>query len=161
MKKTILALFFVLAALPLSAQDLPSVKVKDLEGNTVDTKTFLAEKKPVIISFWATWCKPCLRELDAINEVYEEWREETGVTLYAVSVNEGSDAHKAKPVAHAHDWQFEVLLDSNLDFKRAMNVAMVPAVFVLSGDGKIIYQSTGYVDGSESKIIDAIRKNLK
>lgn len=157
MKRVLISLFLGLVALPVFAQDLPSVQVKDLDGNMINTSSFLDEKKPIIISFFGTWCKPCLRELDAISEVYQDWREETGVTLYAICINEGSDIQKAKPVAHAHGWEFPVILDNNLDLKRAMNVALVPSLFVLDGNGKIIHQTTGYVDGSEVEIIEAIR----
>lgn len=143
------------------AQDLPVVQLKDLDGRTVSTTSFLEEGKPVIISFFGTWCKPCLRELDAIQEVYEDWHEETGATLYAISINEGSDAFKVKPVVHAHGWDFPVLLDTTTDLKRAMGVQAVPSVIVLDGKGKVIYRKTGYVEGGEADIIKAIRSSRK
>lgn len=120
----------------LSAQ-IPSVKLKDINGKAVDTATLSNDGKPFIISFFATWCKPCYRELNAINEVYPDWQEETGVRLIAVSIDEGQNALRVKPSVDAKGWEYQVLLDSNGDFKRAMGVSMVPHVFIFDGNGKI------------------------
>lgn len=160
MLKKLLGVVVCILGVGLSAfgQDLPSVKVKTLDGKVVDTSSFLSEKKPVIISFFGTWCKPCLRELDAIHEVYDEWQKETGVTLYAICINEGSDVFKAKPVAHAHGWEFPVLLDTNLDLKRSLNVELVPTMFIFNGKGKIVHRTTGYVDGGESEVLKVLRE---
>lgn len=160
-KKLVLCIAFCLVSLQGMAQSLPVVKLKDLNGKTVSTASFLEKGKPVILSFFGTWCKPCLRELDAIQEVYEDWQDETGVTLYAISINEGSDEFKVKPVVHAHGWEFPVLLDTNTELKRAMGVNVVPNVIVLDGKGKIILRKTGYVEGGESEIIKAIRSASK
>lgn len=160
-KKLVLCIAFGLVSLQGMAQSLPVVKLKDLNGKTVSTASFLEKGKPVILSFFGTWCKPCLRELDAIQEVYEDWQDETGVTLYAISINEGSDEFKVKPVVHAHGWEFPVLLDTNTELKRAMGVNVVPNVIVLDGKGKIILRKTGYVEGGESEIIKAIRSASK
>lgn len=160
-KKLVLCIALCLVSLQGMAQSLPVVKLKDLNGKTVSTASFLEKGQPVILSFFGTWCKPCLRELDAIQEVYEDWQDETGVTLYAISINEGSDEFKVKPVVHAHGWEFPVLLDTNTELKRAMGVNVVPNVIVLDGKGKIILRKTGYVEGGESEIIKAIRSANK
>lgn len=160
-KKLVLCIALCLVSLQGMAQSLPVVKLKDLNGKTVSTASFLEKGKPVILSFFGTWCKPCLRELDAIQEVYEDWQDETGVTLYAISINEGSDEFKVKPVVHAHGWEFPVLLDTNTELKRAMGVNVVPNIIVLDGKGKIILRKTGYVEGGESEIIKAIRSANK
>lgn len=160
-KELLLLSLLCLLSLPLRAQSLPEVQLKDLDGATVSTSSFLKSRKPVIISFFGTWCKPCLRELDAIQEVYDEWQEECGVTLYAVSINEGADQFKVKPVAHAHGWDFPVLLDTTLALKQAMGVTAVPSVVVLNAQGEVIHRKTGYVEGSEAEIIKAIRASKK
>ena len=95
--------------------ELPSVKLKDINGNNVDTSTLSNDGKPFIIDFFATWCKPCNRELDAINEVYADWQEETGVKVICVSINEAQDTNKVKPLVDSKGWEFEtVLLDLSL-----------------------------------------------
>ena len=118
--------------------------------------------KPFIISFFATWCKPCQRELDAIHEQIVDWEEETGVKVIAVSIDQGQNVDKVKPLVNAKGWEYEVLLDPNGDFNRAMNVnGTVPTVFVIDGKGKIVDRRSGYVDGSEQHLIEKVRELLK
>ena len=155
MKKILVLSMMVICALTISAQ-LPNVKLQDINGNTVQTSAISNDGKPVIISFWATWCKPCLRELKAIHEVYPDWQDETGVKMIIVSIDQAQDAHRVKPMVDGFGWEYEVLLDPNGDFKRAMNVQNVPHVFVLDGNGQIVYNHTGYVDGGEEDIYEAL-----
>lgn len=151
------AAILVCTALGASAQ-LPSVQLKDLSGKPVDTATLSNDGKPFIISFWATWCKPCRRELKAISEVYADWQEETGVKLYAVSVDKAQDVTKVKPVVDASGWEYEVLLDPSGDFQRAMGAANVPHVVVLDGNGKIVESHSGYTEGSEDHLYELIKE---
>ncbi|MDR1764225.1 MAG: TlpA family protein disulfide reductase [Dysgonamonadaceae bacterium] len=145
----------------LEAQELPSVKLKDISGKTIDTSKLSNGGKPFIISFFATWCKPCLRELAAINEVYADWQEETGVKLFAVSIDEGQNSLKVAPAVKSYGWEYEVLLDPNGDFKRALSVNLIPATFVVDGNGKIAHTHSGYTSGSEEKLIEEVRKLIK
>ena len=156
MKKILMITMMVVAAVAMHAQ-LPNVQLKDINGNTVQTGSITNNGKPVIISFWATWCKPCLRELKAIHEVYPDWQDETGVKMIIVSIDQAQDANKVKPLVDGFGWEYEVLLDPNGDFKRAMTVQNVPHVFVLDGKGKIVYNHAGYVDGGEEDIYEALQ----
>ena len=156
MKKILFIAFVMLGAINLHAQ-LPNVRLQDMDGKTVQTGEISNAGKPVIISFWATWCKPCLRELKAIHEVYPDWQDETGVKMYIVSIDQAQDANRVKPLVDGFGWEYEVLLDPNGDFKRAMNVQNVPHVFVLDGKGKIVYNHAGYVDGGEQDIYEALQ----
>jgi peroxiredoxin len=161
MKNFILTLFLLVASILFShAQQIPSVRLKNLNGKTVDTSTFKNEGKPFIISFFAAWCKPCLMELDAIKDVYEDWQKETGVKLYAVSIDDAQNSLKVGPDAQAKGWKFEILLDPNSDFKRALGVNLIPAVFIVDGNGKIVFSRTGYTSGSEEHLIEEVRKLL-
>lgn len=155
MKKILVVSIMAICALAMSAQ-LPNVKLQDINGKTVQTGSISNNGNPVIISFWATWCKPCLRELKAIHEVYADWQDETGVKVIIVSIDQAQDAHRVKPMVDGFGWEYEVLLDPNGDFKRAMNVQNVPHVFVLDGNGQIVYNHTGYVDGGEEDIYEAL-----
>lgn len=137
---------------------LPSVTLKDINGKTVDTAKLQNDGKPFIISFFATWCKPCNRELKAISEVYADWQDETGVKVIAVSIDQAQNIAKVKPMVDGNAWEYEVLLDPNSDFKRAMGVNIIPAVFVIDGDGKIAESRSGYTDGSESHLIEKVRE---
>ena len=155
MKKILFLALVMLTALNLHAQ-LPNVRLQDVDGKTVQTGEISNDGNPIIISFWATWCKPCLRELKAIHEVYPDWQDETGVKMIIVSIDQAQDANRVKPLVDGFGWEYEVLLDPNGDFKRAMNVQNVPHVFVLDGNGKIVYNHAGYVDGGEEDIYEAL-----
>lgn len=151
MKKIISIVFAALWVSSLTAA-LPLVELKDIDGKTVHIETLDQQGKPVIISFFATWCKPCIRELSAIHEVYDDWQDETGVEMYIVSIDQGQDCKKVKPLVDGLDWDYHVLLDSNGELKRAMNVQNVPHLFVIDSHGHIVYNHTGYADGNETEI---------
>lgn len=158
-KKLTFLLGFTLISLTALAE-LPSVILKDMNGNTVDTSQLSNDGKPFVIDFWATWCKPCVRELNAIAENYDEWVDETGVKIYAVSLDEGQDQERVKPVVESKGWEYEILLDPNGDFKRQLGVSNPPHVFVVDGSGNVVWNHQGYVDGSEEEIIEAVKKAM-
>lgn len=137
---------------------IPSVMIKTLDAKDVKLDTLSNGGKPIIVSFFATWCKPCLRELQAIHELYEEWQVETGVKLIAVSIDEGHNVQKVKPLVDEHGWTFDVLLDTNRDLMRALGAKMVPYSVIIDGNGKIVDRHSGYTDGYEHTLIEKIRK---
>ena len=160
MKKFLLAVVALFLSVSAFAE-LPSVQLKDIDGKRVDTAKLNNDGKPYIISFFATWCKPCLRELDAVNEVYADWQDETGVKLIAVSIDKAQDESKVKPLVNSKGYEYQVLLDPKGDFKRAMGVNMVPTVFIIDGKNNIVETRTQYTDGSEEHLIEAVRALLK
>ena len=104
MKKLLVTALALFISIGVFAQEtkksvLPdNISVKTLDGKTVQTSEFNNDGKPYILSFWATWCKPCLRELNTIKEVYEDWQEETGVKIIAVSIDDARGASRVKPL---------------------------------------------------------------
>ena len=153
--------FTLVAAFSLAGSakaQLPAVTLKTMDGKTVRTDTLSNNGKPFIIDFFATWCKPCNRELKAIQEVYEEWQEETGVKLIAVSIDQAQNINKVKPLVDSYGWEYEVLLDPNSDFKRALGVQMIPFVLIVDGKGNIVYKHNGYTDGAEEELIEKVRE---
>lgn len=157
MKKLSFLLMFIFSTVLVCNAQLPSVQLRTIDGKTVDTAKLSNDGKPFVISFFASWCKPCLRELKAINEVYADWQDETGVKLYAVSIDQGQNSNKVKPMVDAEGWEYEVLLDPNSDFKRALNIQMIPAVFLLDGNGKIVSKHNSYKDGDENNLYEEIK----
>ena len=137
---------------------MPSVNVVDLNGKKINTSELSNKGKPYIISFWATWCKPCVKELTTIAEVYQDWQQETGVKLIAVSIDDSRSSAQVKTLVNGKSWEYEVLLDENSDFKRAMNVNAVPHTFIVNGKGEIVWQHTSFSEGSELELISLIRK---
>lgn len=136
---------------------LPSVQLKDLSGKPVDSATLSNDGKPFVISFWATWCKPCVRELNAIHENYADWVDETGVKVYAISIDEAQNTSRVKPLVDAKGWEYDILLDSNSEFARAMGCQNPPHLVIVDGSGKIVESHSGYTDGSEEHIIEVVR----
>ena len=162
MKKIILLrLMAWLFSLSSVHAQLPSVNLKTMDGQSVNTATLSNDGKPFIIDFFATWCKPCNRELDAIAEVYEDWQKETGIKIVAVSIDQAQNINKVKPLVENHGWEYEVLLDPNSDFKRALGIQMIPYVLIVDGKGNIVYKHNGYTDGAETELIEKVRELIK
>src|SRR3954470_15030733 len=161
MKKLIAALLlFASFSFTLSGDGdkIPSATVKKLDGSKINSNTFSNNGKPIIISFWATWCKPCKKELDAIQENYADWTKETGVKLIAISIDDARSSGKVVTDVKSKGWDFEVYIDENQDFKRAMNVNNVPHTFLVDGNGKIGWSHNSYTDGDEEKLYENVKK---
>ena len=165
MKNLLSIAFLLLFVTCISAQDnskalfkLPEVNVKNMNGDPFNTAEIDNEGKPIIMTFWATWCKPCMKEHDAINEVYQEWIDETGVKLYAISIDNARSSKRVMPTVNGKGWEFDVLLDPNGDLKRAMNVNIPPHTFIINGNGEVVWQHVGYLEGDEIEYIEIVEK---
>jgi thiol-disulfide isomerase/thioredoxin len=166
MKKIFLLLLTISLLLLSNAQEkekatLPSVDLKTLDGKIFNTNNIQNDGKPILISLWATWCKPCIAELVAISDVYDEWQEETGVVLYAISIDDTRTAAKVAPFVNGKNWDYVVLQDINSDFKRAMNVVDVPFLCLINGKGEIVWSHASYAQGSEKEVFELIKTIVK
>ena len=158
--RVVFSLMFLIAGVTCFAQikSLPSVNVKTLEGNQFNFKNIDNNGSPIVISFWATWCKPCTKELNNIAEIYEDWQDETNVKLVAVSIDDRRSQSKVAPYVNSSGWEYEIYIDPNSDLKRAMGVSTVPHTFLLDKNKQIIWQHRGYVEGDEYELFDEILK---
>ena len=161
MKKCLLiSVLCLLAGFGVAQAQLPAVTLKSIDGATVQCETLNNDGKPFIIDFFATWCKPCNRELSAIAEVYDEWKEETGVKIIAVSIDKGQNINKVKPLVDQNEWEYEVLLDPNSELLKALGGQLIPFVVVFDGNGNIASKHISYTDGSEEELINEVRELL-
>lgn len=164
LKKISLIITLVATSLIVDAQSvqrLPAVDIKNLDGSVFNTSKLTNEGKPMLVDFWATWCGPCKAELNAIADDYADWQKETGVKLVAVSIDDARNMEKVGPYVNGKNWEYQVLLDPNGDFKRAMNVNNVPHIFLVNGSGEIVWQQNSSAPGDEEKIYELVKKVAK
>ena len=160
MKYSFLIIGFVVANL-LIAQENPKIGtafVKTLDGKNFNTDSIKNGGKPILISFWATWCKPCVAELNAIFENYVDWQKETGIKVVAISVDDSRTTNSVPNFVNGRSWTYEVYCDPNGEFKRAMNVNNVPHSFLINGKREIVSQHTSFSPGDEDKLYEEIKK---
>lgn len=151
--------FLILFSITLSSQNkMPNVILKTIEGKTVNSKSTSNKNGLTIYSFWATWCVPCINELDAINKDFDKWKLETNVKLVAVSTDDARTKRRVRPLVNGKKWNFDVLVDENQAFKRALNINGIPHTIVTKGS-KIIYRKIGYKPGEEEDLYKFILKN--
>lgn len=165
MKKFALIALALVGTLLVHAQDgrnwkLPSVDVKDLKGGVFNTGD-IENEGPIIVSFWATWCKPCILELNTIAEEYIDWQDETGVKLIAISIDDARNTAKVAPFVNGQNWDYDVYLDPNGDLKRAMSVNSVPHTFLLNNDKEVVWQHNSYAPGDEVELHEEVVKLAK
>lgn len=159
MKIKSLILFVLIGFSAISQTKLPNVTLKDIDGKSVNVSKYNSSDKPVIISFWATWCGPCLKELSAIHEVYGKWQKETGVELVAVSIDDARTKSRVKPQVKGKSWKYTVVLDENQELKRALNVVNVPYTIVMY-KGKVVYSHSSYTPGIENELYSKVKSAI-
>lgn len=149
---------FLLFSLSIFSQSkLPNVSVKDLENNTINVSTdFVEQDKIYVFSFWATWCVPCINELEAIHDVYADWKKELNLELIAVSIDDSRTQKRVKPLLNGKGWEYKMLLDGNQDFKRALSIANIPYTIIVKNQ-KIVHIQNGYSQGAEKELFSVLK----
>lgn len=160
MKHLFLLISFALMAVFVNAQEIPNVQLKTLDQQTVESTDVIVNEDggPILLCFWATYCKPCVKELNAYNELYPDWEDETGVKIILVSIDNARSVSRVAPFVNGKAWDFDVYIDTNSDLKRAMNVINVPHTFLIDSEGNIVWQHTAFMDGDEEKVYEEILK---
>jgi len=152
-----LLLSFVITALILSPAKSIEQKSKasnftaeDLDGKKIELKTLLLDG-PVLISFWATHCKPCIQELNQVQKFYQEYKKK-GFEVLAVDVDGPRSISAVKPKVKGLKWEFPVLLDTNRDIYRKYQVLGIPHTVLIDQNGNVRYTHTTYRSGDEKVI---------
>ncbi|MEL6562428.1 MAG: TlpA disulfide reductase family protein [Bacteroidota bacterium] len=158
-KKYFFVFIFLLTVFSGFAQDskFPTTELKKLDRRKIDSKEILNKEGYTVISFWATWCKPCILELNAISDMYEDWTDEMNVQVVAVSIDDARSSSKVSVFVSSKDWPFEVYLDENSDLKRALNINNIPHSVVVDKDGNVIWQHAGYLPGDEEILFEKLQ----
>ena len=161
LKKIIISFILSLIAFNSSSQKfIPDLGLKTLNGESIRSVQAINQNGFTIISFWATWCIPCINELDAINEVITEWSKKEDITVLAISTDDSRSKKRVKPLINGKDWVFDVISDTNQDFKRAMGVVGIPHTIV-TYKSEIIHRRIGYTPGEEEDLFDVISNHKK
>jgi peroxiredoxin len=160
MKKSLLLLAVCLTTASLFAQNktLPSANLKTLEGKTFNAQELGKSGKITVISFWATWCSPCKKELDAIKDLYPDWKSKYNLELVAVSVDDARTSAKVPGVIETKGWEYRVVLDPNKEFQLAAGISNVPHTLLLDTKGNIVFEHTGYTPGDEVELEEKIKE---
>ena len=157
MKNIFYLIFFTIGSWTFS-QEIPTTTLKDLDGSKVSLNQLIDNDNITVLSFWATWCVPCINELDAIADIYDEWKDETKVNLIAIATDDTRTKKRIRPLVNGKGWEYIVLYDDNQDLKRALNITTLPHTLVLKNN-KIILRRTGYIPGAEDDLYEFIKEN--
>ena len=145
--------FFILS---VNAQEnIPNITLKTISGKSIESSDILNDQEFSIISFWATWCIPCINELDAINELYDSWNENYRIKVLAISTDDARSKKRVRPMVSGKNWAFDVYLDTNQNFKRSLNISGIPHTIIAYGS-KIIHRRIGYSPGEEKDLLKII-----
>jgi cytochrome c biogenesis protein CcmG, thiol:disulfide interchange protein DsbE len=158
MKKVVLLLLILVVGFAGVAQDkMPAVVLRTLNGKEMNTGSLSNGEQYLIISFWATWCKPCMQELDAISEQFDSWPKAKKCKVIAISIDDSRSFNSVKSLVTGRGWEFDVFLDANQDFKRALNISNIPHTIIVNPAGQIIKRINGYTPGEEKKLMNYIQ----
>ena len=158
MKPFLFVVCFLCYNAAFSQITIPNINLNTLSGKSVKIQDEISKEKITILSFWASWCVPCINELDAISEVYEDWQEDFNMELIAISTDDARTQKRIRPMVNGKGWPYKILLDKNQELKRALNISTIPQIIILK-DSKIIYIHSGYSPGVEDEFYDIIKEN--
>jgi thiol-disulfide isomerase/thioredoxin len=161
MKKGILIslLWLLITGLAISQKSLSDLTVKTLDGKSVNLKEYASkENRILIISFWATWCSPCKKELDAIKELYDGWQKEYGVELIAITIDNQRALPKVPGMVESMGWPFTFFAGNEEQMRTAFNFQTIPQTYVVNQSGTIIYDHNGYMPGDELQLENVLAK---
>jgi thiol-disulfide isomerase/thioredoxin len=158
MKYLLVLVYFLCYNTAFSQTTIPNITLNTLNGKSVKIQDEISKDKITILSFWASWCVPCINELDAISEVYEDWQEDFNMELIAISTDDARTQKRIRPMVNGKGWPYKILLDKNQELKRALNISTIPQIIILK-DSKIIYIHSGYSPGVEDEFYDIIKEN--
>ncbi len=162
MKKIVVVVACILATTVLRAQELPNTQVKDINtGKKIAFNQTIEKGKVTVVSFWATWCIPCKKEIKNISSKLPEWKKEADFNYITMSIDETRAEGLARTYAISQGWTFPYYIDANSDLKRSMNFQSVPYTIIIDKQGKIAFKHIGYEEGGEAEIFAKVKELAK
>ena len=134
MKKLFILITFIFSLSINSQSVLPDISLNTLNGEEINIQSISSNDKIAVVSLWATWCVPCIKELDAISEYYEEWRDEVNFELYAISTDDSRTIKRVNAMVNGKGWDYTILLDSNNELQRALGASTIPLTLIVKNN---------------------------
>ena len=154
---TVLLVLLMTAAVLAGAP--PDFRLKDLDGESFRLGDHLG-KKVVYINFWASWCKPCKRELPHLQKLYEELGDE-GFLPLAINTDPSAARNRVKSYVRRHGYGFPFLLDPDNNVHEKYNpTRKLPFSLLVDGDGQVHQSFSGYKTGDEVLLEKMVRQLL-
>ncbi len=144
------------ATMSFGQQQINSAQLKTLDGQTVDLATYLEQADLTVISFWATWCKPCQAELDAIADLYPDWQEEYNMQMVAITIDTQRQLAKVPGLLSTKGWEYIILSDANNVMRNQLGFQAIPQTYVVDSEGNVLYSHSGYTAGNEYDLEDEL-----
>lgn len=151
----VLSVIFLFTLSVNAQENVPNVSLKTISGKSVQSVDIINDDGFSIISFWATWCIPCINELDAINDLYDSWNKSYNIKVLAISTDDARSKKRVRPMVSGKNWAFNVYSDTNQEFKRSLNVSGIPHTIV-TYKSEIIHRRIGYSPGEEKDLLKII-----
>jgi peroxiredoxin len=137
----------------------PNFILENLEGDYIELNEEIGDG-PVLLSFWATWCKPCIEELVELKKIYNDYKEK-GFKLLAISTDNERTVAKVKPYVKSKNYNFPILYDTNSEVARIYYARAVPFTVLIDKDGSIVYSHMGYMRGDELVVRNKVHDLLE
>jgi len=150
--------FLLLTSFDGMEKRMPSIDLKTLDGKVVNMDTYSDNGKITVVSFWATWCTPCKRELDTYHEIYEDWVDKFDLEIVAITIDNARQLAKVKPLVAQKGWEFTVLSDVKQELMKQMNFSFIPQTYILDKEGNIVFDHSGFSPGDEYEMEDLLSK---
>ena len=155
MIKKSLFLLLLVSSLSYSQKNFPNLIVNNIDGTKLHLNE-LSTNNILLISYWATWCNPCIDELDTFNAMHDELKDVYHTKHIAISIDDSRSYSRIVPMVKGKNWNFEVATDINQKSKRLLNILVIPHTIIVHKN-KIIYEHTGFIEGDENLIINKLK----
>jgi thiol-disulfide isomerase/thioredoxin len=151
----ILALVLVLSSVNVSAGSPPDFRLKDLDGNWFSLSENL-DGDVVYVTFWATWCVPCRREMPYLEKLHQKYGDQ-GLTIIGINTDPPGTTSKIKPYIKRYKISYTTLLDPNNNVLDKYNPTReLPYAVLVDREGNVVQVFPGYRTGDEKVLEEKI-----